>query len=373
MRIGRMQIEAAVLRSVRMPLRFRFRTSFGETAEKSFLLLELKSQGLSGFGECVAEEGPFYSPETLGTAGHVLSRFLLPLVVGREIGSPGEFDARAARVRGHRMAKAAVETALRDLFARASGTSLSRALGGTRAAIEVGVSLGLAPSVAEAIENVRKHVAQGYRRIKLKIEPGTDVEYVRAVREIFPEIVLTVDANAAYTLADAERLRALDPFGLDYIEQPLHHEDLVAHAALAKLVKTPICLDESIRSAADAEAAIALGAGRVINVKIGRVGGHGEALRIHEAAGRAGIPLWCGGMLEAGVGRAQNVAIASLPGFSKPGDTSSSSRYFEEDIVEPPLEASSGLMPVPTGPGIGVEVRREVLARFTTEERTYAP
>ncbi|MFI5182305.1 MAG: o-succinylbenzoate synthase [Thermoanaerobaculia bacterium] len=367
-----MRIEAAVLRSVRIPLKFRFKTSFGETTEKAFLLLELKSQGLSGFGECVAEEGPFYSPETIGTAGHILSRFLLPLVVGHEVGRPEEFDVNASRVRGHRMAKATVETALRDLFAKAAGSSLSRALGGTRPVIEVGVSLGIAPTVAELVENVRRHVAQGYRRIKLKIEPGTDMERVRAVREAFPAIVLTVDANAAYTLEDADRLRALDPFCLDYIEQPLHHEDLVAHAALAKRIRTPICLDESIRSADDARAAIALGAGRVINVKIGRVGGHGEALRIHEVATRAGISLWCGGMLEAGVGRAQNVAIASLPGFSKPGDTSSSSRYFEEDIVTPPLEATDGIMPVPTGPGIGVEVRREVLARFTSEKTEFA-
>jgi O-succinylbenzoate synthase len=267
------------------------------------------------------------------------------------------------------MAKAAVETALRDLFAKASEISLSAALGGTRTAIEVGVSLGISPTVADTVENVRKHVEAGYRRIKLKIEPGTDVERVKAVREVFPSIALTVDANAAYTLATADRIRALDPFGLDYIEQPLHHEDLVDHAALAKTLKTPICLDESIRSAADARAAIALGACRVINVKIGRVGGHGEALRIHAAASRAGVPLWCGGMLEAGVGRAQNVAIASLPGFSKPGDTSSSSRYFEEDIVTPPLEATAGLMPVPSGPGIGVTVRRDVLEKVTVARK----
>ncbi|HQR46747.1 MAG TPA: o-succinylbenzoate synthase [Thermoanaerobaculia bacterium] len=366
-----MHVESAILRHVEMPLKFRFKTSFGETTTKSFLLLELLSGGLSGFGECVAEAGPYYSPETVGTAGHVLSEFLLPLVVGREVGSPGEFDARAARVRGHRMAKATVETALRDLFAKAAGRSLSAALGGTRAAIEVGVSLGISPTVAETVENVRKHVAAGYRRIKLKIEPGTDVERVKAVREAFPSIALTVDANAAYTLATADRIRALDPFGLDYVEQPLHHEDLADHAELAKTLKTPICLDESIRSAEDARTAIALGACRVINVKIGRVGGHGEALRIHEVARRAGVPLWCGGMLEAGVGRAQNVAVASLPGFSKPGDTSSSSRYFEEDIVEPPLEAADGLMPVPAGPGIGVTVLRDVLEKMTVARKEF--
>jgi O-succinylbenzoate synthase len=247
------------------------------------------------------------------------------------------------------------------------GVSLARNLGGTRTVIEVGVSLGLQPTVEATVENVRRHVALGYRRIKLKIEPGADVDRVAAVREAFPDLPLTVDANAAYTLETSGPLVGLDAFALDYIEQPLHHEDLVDHAELARRLATPICLDESIRSAADAAAAISLGACRVLNVKIGRVGGHGEALRIHEVALAAGVPLWCGGMLESGVGRAHNIAAAALPGFTKPGDTSSSSRYFEEDIVEPRPEAANGLMPVPEGPGIGVEVRRDVLARFTLE------
>jgi O-succinylbenzoate synthase len=368
-----MRVEMATLRHVEMPLKFRFRTSFGETGVKKFLLLELRSQGLVGWGECVAEEGPFYSPETIGTAEHILVTYLLPLVLGREIASPEEFDRRAARVRGNRMAKAAVETALRDLFAHRAGVPLSRALGGTRTSIDVGVSLGMSPTPSETVENVRKHVAQGYKRIKLKIEPGTDVNRLAPVREAFPAIVLTVDANAAYTPADAAHLCTLDSFGLDYIEQPLHHEDLVAHAELARTLKTPICLDESIRSAEDARAAIALGACRVINVKIGRVGGHGEAQRIHEVARAAGVPLWCGGMLEAGVGRAHNVAIASLAGFSKPGDTSSSSRYFAEDIVEPALEAMEGVMPVPAGPGLGVTVRHDVLSRVTTSVAEFRP
>jgi len=361
-----MRVESAVLRHVEMPLKFRFRTSFGETTVKKFLLLELRGEGLSGWGECVAEEGPFYSPETLSTAAPMLTTYLLPLVLGKDVASPPAFDDQARRVRGNRMAKATVECALRDLFARAAGVPLGKALGGTRDAIDVGVSLGISPTVPETVENVRKHVAQGYRRIKLKIEPGCDAERLAAVREAFSDITLTVDANAAYTLADADALRALDAFRLDYMEQPLHHEDLVAHAALARTLKTPICLDESIRSEADAKAAIQLGACKVINVKIGRVGGHGEAVRIHDAAREAGFPVWCGGMLEAGVGRAHNVALASLPGFSKPGDTSSSSRYFEEDIVEPALEATDGRMPVPAGPGTGVTVRQDVLARFTT-------
>jgi o-succinylbenzoate synthase len=361
-----MRVESAVLRHVEMPLKFRFRTSFGETSVKKFLLLELRGEGLSGWGECVAEEAPFYSPETLATALPILTTYLLPLVLGKDVASPPAFDESARRVRGNRMAKAAVECALRDLHARAAGVPLGKALGGTRETIEVGVSLGISPSARETVENVRRHVAQGYRRIKLKIEPGWDAEPLAAVRAAFPDVTLTVDANAAYTLADADILRSLDAFGLDYIEQPLHYEDLVAHAELAKTLKTPICLDESIRSEADARAAIQLGACKVLNVKIGRVGGHGEAVRIHAVAREAGAPVWCGGMLEAGVGRAHNVAIASLPGFSKPGDTASSSRYFEEDVVEPALEAASGLMPVPPGPGTGVTVRQDVLARYTT-------
>ena len=365
------KVDLAVLRTVEMPLKFKFKTSFGEMSLKRFLLLELRADGLSGWGECVAEPDPFFSPETLDTAGAIVEKSLLPLVLGEELDGPEAFDRVAARVRGNRMAKGTVETALRDLFARRAGVSLSKSLGGTRAAIEVGVSLGIAPTVEGIVENVRRHVDQGYRRIKLKIEPGCDVERLRAVRTAFPSIVLTVDANAAYTLGDLSTLKALDEFKLDYMEQPLHHEDIAAHAVLARKIATPICLDESIRSAADAQTAIALGACKVINVKIGRVGGHGEALAIHAAASAAGIPLWCGGMLESGVGRAHNVAIASLAGFSKPGDTSSSSRYFEEDIVEPLLEASDGLMPVPAGIGTGVEVRAGVLSRFTMEQREY--
>ena len=368
-----MRIERVVLHLVEMPLKFRFRTSFGETTVKRFVLVEVRSGGLSGWGECVAETAPLYSPETIDSARSALALSLAPLVLGRDLDCAAELDALAVRVRGNRMAKGALETALRDLFARAEGVSLAKSLGGTRTAIEVGVSLGLQANAAETVEVVRRHVAEGYRRIKLKIEPGADVDRVAAAREAFPDLPLTVDANAAYTLETAAPLFALDAYGLDYVEQPLHHEDLVDHAALAKRLATPICLDESIRSAADATAAISLGACRVINVKIGRVGGHGEALKIHAAATAAGIPLWCGGMLESGVGRAHNIAAASLPGFTKPGDTSSSSRYFAEDVVEPRPEASGGLMPVPQGPGIGVEVRRDVLARFTLETMELRP
>ncbi len=362
-----MRLESAVLHRVEMPLKFLFKTSFGETTKKRFLLLELRSGGLTGLGECVAEEDPFYSWETIETAKHVLSRHLLPLVLGRDLESPKELPPLVARVRGHRMAKGALDAAVWDLFAKSEGVSLSSYLGGVRESVEVGVSLGMAPSAAAAVENVAKHVAQGYRRIKLKIEPGCDVERLEAVREAFPSIVLTVDANAAYRDEHFAHVASMDRFALDYMEQPLHYEDLDRHAALAKTLKTPICLDESIRSAADTRLALALGSCRVVNVKLGRVGGYSEALAIQDAVQAAGVPLWCGGMLEAGVGRAHNVALASLPSFTKPGDTSSSSRYFVDDIVEPALEATDGLMPVPKGPGIGVELRRDVLSRFTSE------
>jgi O-succinylbenzoate synthase len=263
------------------------------------------------------------------------------------------------------MAKAMIGCALHALFAEKAGVSMARHIGGIRDQIESGVSLGLSTTVAETLQNVKKHVGQGYRRIKLKIEPGQDIDRVEAVRRAFPAISLTVDANAAYTLADSDHLGRLDDFGLDYIEQPLHHEDLADHAELARRISTPICLDESIRSVREADLALRLGACRVINIKVGRVGGYEEAIRIEERCREAGVPVWCGGMLESGVGRAHNVALSTRPGFVKPGDISSASRYFEEDIVEPLLETKDGWMPVPQGPGLGVHVRRDVLARVT--------
>ncbi len=360
-----MRLRRIVVRRVEMPLRFRFRTSFGETTVKRFLLVEAEGDGLSGWGECVADDVPFYSEETNASAAHVLGEFLAPAALGDELEGPEEFSRRVAPIRGNRMAKAALETALWDLAARERGVPLRNLLGGVRDRVPVGVSLGLQPSVEALLDLVAKHVEEGYRRIKLKIEPGRDAGLVAAVRERFPSIDLTVDANAAYTPADTPALRALDAFGLDYIEQPLGHEDLWEHAALAREIATPICLDESIRSAADARVAVKIAAARVINVKIGRVGGLAEARRIHDACAAAGVPVWCGGMLESGVGRATNVHLATLPNFAKPGDTSSASRYFEEDIVDPPLEAVNGEMPVPPGPGIGVTVVRERLDRYT--------
>lgn len=356
-----------------MPLKFKFRTSFGETSVKKFLLLQLDSGGFTGWGECVAEEAPLYSPETIATVRHVLAEFLIPLLFGRDRAGSAEFADRAAPIRGHRMAKATVECALRDLESKEAGVSLSDALGGVRKSVDVGVSLGLQPTEEALLALVTRHVEEGYKRIKLKIGPGHDLDVVGPVRKKFPSIPLTVDANAAYSLQDAPHLVRLDEFALDYIEQPLHHEDLREHAELARRMRTPICLDESIRSAADARSAIALGAASVINIKIGRVGGLGEAKAIHDVCAEADVPVWCGGMLEAGVGRATNIHLAALPNFRKPGDTSSASRYFEEDIVEPSLEAKAGEMPVPVGPGIGVELRPAVLDRLTTASEVFVP
>lgn len=342
-------------------------------AVKKFLLVEIDGGSHSGWGECTAEEAPTYWPETVAGAASVLSDWLIPLVLSGRAATPEEFDGAASFVRGNRMAKSAVEAALWDLTARREGVSVGSRLGGVREAVDVGVSLGLQPTDAALVDLVERHVAQGYKRIKVKIEPGRDRGVLSAVRAAFPDIILTADANAAYRLSDADDLRRLDEFELDYLEQPLHHEDLVEHAVLARRMATPICLDESIRSAADARAAIALGSARVINIKLGRVGGFAEARRIHDAARAADLPVWCGGMLEAGVGRAANIHLATLEGFTKPGDTSSASRYFVEDTVTPMLEATDGRMPVPPGPGLGVEIRRDVLDRFTVDRAEFTP
>lgn len=366
-----MKIRRVTLRRVEMPLKFRFRTSFGETTMKKFLLVELDGGDHSGWGECVADDEPLYSAETNETARHLIRDFFVPILLAEKFAEPEDFLAHTDSIRGNRMARSAVETALWDLFGRERGVSISKLLGGVRDEVAVGVSLGLQASVEVLLDLVERHVGLGYKRIKLKIEPGRDVEIVRAARSHFPGVVLTADANAAYTLIDAKLLARLDAFGLDYLEQPLDDEDLWQHAELARKIRTPICLDESIRSAADARVALTIGAARVINIKIGRVGGFAESRKIHDAALAAGIPVWCGGMLESGVGRAANIQLATLPGFTKPGDTSSASRYFEEDIVLPKLEARGGLMPVPAGPGIGVDVRRDVLERFTVAKEEF--
>lgn len=368
-----LRLDGATLRLLELPLKFRFETSFGTQTKRTILLLSLHADGLSGHGEGVMETLPLYREETVAGAEHLLREVFLPAVLGRTFRSPAELEAVLAPFRGNRMAKAALEMAFWDLWARALNAPLSALLGGARDRVPVGVSLGIQPSLEATVDAVRRHAEQGYRRIKLKIKPGWDVAPVRAVREAFPDLTLTVDANSAYTLADAGVFAALDELRLDYIEQPLAYDDLHDHATLQARMRTPLCLDESILSAHDARKALASGAGRVINVKPARVGGLGESLRVHHVAQAFGAPLWLGGMLEAGVGRAHNIHVATLPGFSKPGDVSSASRYWQEDIVNEPLEAENGDMPLPPGPGTGVTLNEDLLARVTVRREDLRP
>ena len=354
-----MKIERAELRQVPMRLEEPFEISSGVMHERHVILVRLLGQGLEGWGECVAGEDPAYSSETTETAWHVLTRFILPAVVGCSVEGPEAVLDPVRWIRGHRMAKAAVEMAAWDLAARMDGVSLAEKLGGTRSVVPVGVSIGLQESDEKLTEKVAGYLTEGYTRIKVKIKPGRDVAMLGRVRERFPEVPLMADANSAYTLADASLLKKLDRLGLMMIEQPLRHEDYLEHAHLQALIGTPICLDESIRSVGDAELALKLGSCRVVNIKPGRVGGHGEAKRIHDLMQSRHLPVWCGGMLESGIGRAHNVALASLPGFTLPGDISASRRYWARDIVSPEFEVNDGTMVVPTGPGLGVEADRE--------------
>ncbi|MFW5951689.1 MAG: o-succinylbenzoate synthase [Gemmatimonadota bacterium] len=348
-------IERAELRLVPLRLRERFEISSGGWQDRRILLLALHAGGRVGWGECVAAEDPGYSYETTETAWHVLTDFLLPRVVGREAAGPADVLAPVSWVRGHRMAKAAVEMAAWDLEAKRRGVSLCDLVGGGRRPVEVGVSVGLQPSDEALLERVRGYVAEGYRRIKLKIKPGRDVAMLEKVRAAFPDTPLMADANSAYTLADADRLAALDALDLLMIEQPLGPEDLRDHARLQARLRTPVCLDESIRSAGDAALALELGACRIVNIKPGRVGGFESARAIHDLCAAWGVPVWCGGMLESGIGRAHNVALATLPGFTLPGDISASARYWERDLVTPEFELADGTLILPDAPGIGVE------------------
>lgn len=360
-----MRVERAVLRELPLRLREPFITSHGRTDERRVVLLTLEAEGIEGWSECVAGADPSYTYETVDTAWHILTEFLLPSLIDRVVESPDDILTNVAWVRGHPMAKATVEMAAWDLAARADGMSLAAKLGGERATVPVGVSVGLKATDEELEEAVGRHLDEGYARVKVKIAPGRDVEMLGRLRQRFPDASLMADANSAYTLSDAHHLGELDALSLEMIEQPLAHDDFLEHARLQELIATPICLDESIGSERDAALAVALGSCRVINLKPGRVGGLGVARCIHDAMLAAGLPVWCGGMLESGVGRAHNVALASLPGFTLPGDISASRRYWERDIVTPELDVSNGEMAVPTGAGIGVEVdvdRVEALA-----------
>ena len=366
-----MRIDRAVLREVPLELREFFEISSGGTQARRILLLTLESGGIEAWSECVTGDTPGYTYETTETAWHVLTRWLLPALVGTEFD-----DARHLEIvpwlRGHPMARAAVEMAGWDLEAKRRNVSLAELLGGTVDAVPVGVSIGIQKTDRELLDKVAGYKREGYRKIKIKIKPGRDVEMLRVVREHFPDVPIMSDANSAYSLEhDLDRLAAMDDYDLMMIEQPLSHEDLLEHAALQKHISTPVCLDESIRSADDARLALHLGSGRIINIKPGRVGGLKSSVAIHDVCKAAGWPVWCGGMLESGIGRAHNVALATLPGFTLPGDISNSRRYWAEDLVTPEFEMVDGMMPVPEGPGIGVRPRTARIESLTTRKQVF--
>ena len=358
-------IDLVRLHRIDMPLVRPFRTSFGTQDARDVLLVEVVSDGVSGWAECVAMEWPGYSAEYVDGAVDVLVEHFIPAALSDRMLDPHEVHRRLRRFQGHPMAKAALETAVLDGWLRQREQSLASYLGAVRDEVDCGVSVGIPASIDALLEEVATYVDAGYRRIKLKIEPGWDVEAVRAVREAWPDMPMQTDANQAYTRDDAEVLAAMDPFNLLLVEQPLPEDDLRGHALLAERISTPVCLDESITSVATADTAIAFGATSVINIKPGRVGGYLEAKVIHDLCLDRGVPVWCGGMLETGIGRAANVALAALPGFTLPGDTSASSRYFATDITEP-FVLDDGRLRVPQGPGIGVDPIPAILEEFTT-------
>ncbi len=366
------QIERIVVRQIRMPLVHFFETSFGRTYERDIVLVEAISDGLSGWGEVTAGENPFYNEEWTGSVWPLLLEYVGPRVIRHTFESAEQVYGRTAHIRGHFMARGGLEAAVWDLEARRAGVPLAQHIGGgARTEIPCGVSIGIQESVEQLIEKIRTEIEAGYQRIKIKIKPGWDIDVVRRVREAFPDILLMADANSAYTLQDAEHLRQLDECKLMMIEQPLAHDEIVDHAILQARIETPICLDECIRTPHHAEQAIALKAGRILNIKLGRVGGFHAARQIHEFAHAHKIPMWCGGMLESGIGRAHNIALATLPGFTLPGDVSASKRYWKRDIIAPPVEVSSfGTITVPTEPGFGFELDRDYIKSITVREET---
>ncbi len=368
-----MKIERLELHLLRLPLVHFFETSFGRTSEKHFIIVSVHGEGAIGYGECVAEQDPYYSAETNADAWHLVRDYIAPRVVGADFQHPRDVFPALKAIRGHNMAKAAVEMAAWDLFARQRGAPLAVVLGGSRQRIASGVSIGIQDSLDDLAALVARELEAGYRRIKIKIKPGWDVEPVKMIRARFGAIPLMVDANAAYTLADASHLGELDGFELMMIEQPLDYDDIADHALLQRRLQTPICLDESIASVRLGEEAIARGACRIINIKPGRVGGFGESIRLHDVCAANQIPVWHGGMLESGIGRAANIHLSSLPNFSLPGDVAASKRYFDPDLIDPPSEVDrDGTIPVPTGPGLGVSIVAERLERATLERQVVA-
>ena len=366
-----MKIEAITLRELRMPLKHFFETSFGRAESRRILLVTAHCEGVDGWAECVASDGPFFSYEWIETAWSTIREFLGPAVFGKEFARAADAAAAMSRVRGHNMAKAALENALWDAEARQKQQPLWRLLGGTQPEINCGVSIGIQNSHEQLLEKIEAELGAGYQRIKVKVKPGWDLEVLAKIRARWPNILLSCDANSAYRPDDLEHLRRFDEFNLLMIEQPLWDDDIYQHSLLQRELRTSICLDESIRSTRDAQTAIDLSACRIINIKVGRVGGFSEALAVHNTCERAGIPVWCGGMLETGIGRAHNVALSTLANFRLPGDVSASKRYWAEDIVEPEIEVTPrGTIQVSNNPGTGYEIKSDLIRKLTVQSET---
>jgi O-succinylbenzoate synthase len=364
-----MKIDAIVLREIQMPLAHPFETSFGLTTDRRILLVELQAEGFTAWGECVAGERPYFSDEMIDTAWIITKTELAPRLVGVEIENGGQVPDLLKQVRGHRMAKAALENAVWDLEAQVENVPLAQLLGGVRSTIPCGVSIGIQPTPEKLMEKIETEIAAGYQRIKLKCKHGWDTEIFEMVRNRWPDILLSCDANSVYRIKDADHIAEWEQFNLLMIEQPLWYDDFYFHANLQKRLKTAICLDEAIRNRRDALAAIDIESCRIINIKVGRVGGFSEAIAVHNVAAERGIPVWCGGMLETGIGRAHNIALSSLPNFQLPGDVSASKRYWTEDIIEPAVEVSSaGEITVPTTPGRGFAVKTDLIRKLTVRE-----
>ena len=354
-----------------MPLLHFFETSFGRTTERRMVIVEVCSGGVSGWGEVTAGENPFYNEEWTASAWRIVRRYCAPLLLNRDLESAEAVAPLTAHIRGHNMARGGIEAAVWDLEARLSGRSLWWHIGGTRTEIPCGVSIGIQNTIDDLLHKIEAEIAAGYQRIKIKIKPGKDVDVVREVRMRFPSIKLMADANSAYTLADADHLRRLDEFYLMMIEQPLAHDEILDHAALQAKLETPVCLDECIRSAHHAEQAIRIGACKIINIKLGRVGGFAEARKVHDVCAAASVPVWCGGMLESGIGRAHNIALSTLSNFVLPGDVSAGKRYWKRDVVTPPVEVTSrGTILVPDGPGFGYSIDTDFLDSITERKET---
>jgi o-succinylbenzoate synthase len=366
-----MKIEAVTLREIQMPLVHFFETSFKRTFSRQILLLTVHCDGLAGWGECVAGEDPFYSSEWTESAWPTIKNYLAPAVLGRTLSSGREGVALMARVRGHEMAKAALENALWDAEAKEKQLPLWKLLGSTLREVSCGVSIGIQDSIEQLLDKIETEIAAGYRRIKIKVKPGWDVKVLERIRSRWPDIVLSCDANSAYTLDDLEHLRKFDQFNLLMIEQPLWHDDIFYHSRLQKELRTAICLDESIHHARDAAKALDIGACRIINIKVGRVGGFTEAKKIHDVCASRDVPVWCGGMLESGIGRSHNIALSTLHNFRLPGDVSASKRYWKEDIIEPEVKVTpQGTILVGNEPGTGYRVREDLIEKLTVRKET---